>query len=121
LLLLAACAPAAAPAVAPTVAPTTAPAAQPTALPTTAPTTPPEPTAIPASTESKLVDALGREVTFEKAPERIVIAGRATTLVADALYLFAEARERIAGIELRSQSAIFMILMTRSTLKAPQL
>ena len=107
LLVLAACAPAAAPTAAPTVAPTTAPATQPTAVPTTAPTTPPEPTATaaPASTEIKLVDALGREVTFEKAPERIVIAGRATTLVADALYLFSEARERITGIELRNQSA----------------
>jgi iron complex transport system substrate-binding protein len=53
----------------------------------------------------KVTDALGREVTFEKVPERIVIAGKATTLVADALYLFPEASERLAGIELRSQSA----------------
>jgi iron complex transport system substrate-binding protein len=105
LLVLAACAPAATPTAAPTVAPTTAPATQPPAVPTPVPTTPPEPTAAPASTEIKLVDALGREVTFEKAPERIVIAGRATTLVADALYLFPEARERITGIELRGQSA----------------
>jgi iron complex transport system substrate-binding protein len=52
-----------------------------------------------------LVDALGREVTFEKAPEHIVIAGKATTLVADALYLFPEAASRITAIELRSQSA----------------
>jgi iron complex transport system substrate-binding protein len=107
LLMLAACAPAATPTAAPTPAPTNAPVAQPTDVPATVPTTPPEPTATaaPVSTEIKLVDALGREVTFEKAPERIVIAGRATTLVADALYLFPEAGERISAIELRSQSA----------------
>src|SRR5512139_543623 len=81
LFALTACAPAATPTAAPTVAPTTAPATQPPAVPTIAPTTPPEltATAAPASTAIKLVDALGREVTFEKAPERIVIAGKATT------------------------------------------
>ncbi len=107
---LTACAPTAAPTAAP-VAPTTAPVAQPTTVPPAEPTKAPEPTqapeptAVPVSTAIKLVDALGREVTFEKAPEHIVIAGKATTLVADALYLFPEAAQRITAIELRSQSA----------------
>ncbi len=106
LLVLAACTTPAAP----TATPTTAPAAQPTAVPTVVPTTAPVPTAAPATpaatgTEIKVVDALGREVTFKNAPERIVIAGKATTLVADALYLFPEAGQRIVAIELRGQSA----------------
>ena len=109
LFALAACAPAATPTATP-AAPTTAPVAQPTAVPPAEPTKAPEPTAAPvtpvaAGAAITLVDALGREVTFEKAPEHIVIAGKATTLVADALYLFPEAASRITAIELRSQSA----------------
>ncbi len=95
LTVLVACAPTSAP------APTTAPVVQPTAAPPAAPTKATEPT----RTAITLVDALGREVTFEAAPEHIVIAGKATTLVADALYLFPEAASRITAIELRSQSA----------------
>jgi iron complex transport system substrate-binding protein len=90
---------------APSAAPTSAPAVAPT--PTTAPTTVPTvaPTETPASTEITVNDALGRTVTFAKPPERIVIAGQATTLVADTLYLFPETAQRLIGFEQRSQSA----------------
>ena len=50
-------------------------------------------------------DALGRELYFEQPPQRLVIAGRASTLLANALYLFPEAGQRIVGIENRSQAA----------------
>ncbi len=52
-----------------------------------------------------ITDALGRELDFEQPPQRVVIAGRASSLLANALYLFPEASQRIVGIENRSQSA----------------
>ncbi len=53
-----------------------------------------------------VVDALGREVTFTSPPERIVVAGRATTLVVNAVYLFPEAQERLVSFESRSQRGL---------------
>lgn len=44
-----------------------------------------------------VVDALGRETVFEAPPERIVIAGPATLMIADALYLFDTGPERLVG------------------------
>jgi iron complex transport system substrate-binding protein len=52
-----------------------------------------------------ITDALGRKLDFEQPPQRVVIAGRASSLLANALYLFPEASQRIVGIENRSQSA----------------
>lgn len=45
-----------------------------------------------------VTDALGREVTFQSAPRRIVITGKALFMVADAAYLFPEASRRIVGL-----------------------
>ena len=47
----------------------------------------------------ELTDALGRTVSFERPPERIVVAGRGLVMVADALYLFPEARSRVTAVE----------------------
>ena len=56
--------------------------------------------AAPAPTAAGLsvVDARGRTVTFPSLPRRIAVAGRSVTLIADALYLFPEARERVVAI-----------------------
>jgi iron complex transport system substrate-binding protein len=51
-----------------------------------------------------ITDTLGREVTFEKLPERIVVAGKATALLVNTLYMFPEASTRIVAIENRSQN-----------------
>lgn len=45
-----------------------------------------------------VVDALGRETVFDAPPERIVIAGPATLMIADALYLFETGPERLVGV-----------------------
>jgi iron complex transport system substrate-binding protein len=45
-----------------------------------------------------LTDALGRQVTFPAAPQRIVIAGRTDFVIADAAFLFPEARSRVVAI-----------------------
>ncbi|PKN97889.1 MAG: molybdate ABC transporter substrate-binding protein [Chloroflexi bacterium HGW-Chloroflexi-4] len=51
-----------------------------------------------------VTDALERTVTFEKAPERIVLVGKALFMVADAIYLFPEAGESIVAIGTTNQS-----------------
>jgi iron complex transport system substrate-binding protein len=53
-----------------------------------------------------VVDARGREVTLDAPPSRIVVAGRATALIAHSLYMFPETRERLAALEDRSQRGL---------------
>lgn len=48
-------------------------------------------------------DARGREVTLPAAPERIVIAGRAVALLANALYLFPEVSDRVVAVGVTDQ------------------
>jgi len=47
----------------------------------------------------EVTDALGRTLSFERAPQRIVVAGRGLLMVADALYLFPEAPSRVVAFE----------------------
>jgi iron complex transport system substrate-binding protein len=54
--------------------------------------------------EVMVTDALERTLIFPQQPRRFVIAGRATTLLADAFYMFPEAGQRLTGIERRNQS-----------------
>ena len=68
------------------------PAAPPPATPTTAIT---------------LTDALGRTVTLPRAPQRIALAGRAVTLVADAVYLFPAAPARVVTLAKNTQGKDF--------------
>ncbi len=49
------------------------------------------------------VDALGRAVTLERPAERIMAAGKATMIVADALYLFPDARSKVVGLGITNQ------------------
>jgi iron complex transport system substrate-binding protein len=57
-------------------------------------------TPVPDGGEPALVvtDALGREVAFESPPQRIVVAGRGTFMVNDALFMFPEATERVVAL-----------------------
>ena len=57
-----------------------------------------------------IIDGLGRELDFEQPPQRLAIAGRASSLLANALYLFPEASQRIVGIEDRSTQSASPIL-----------
>jgi iron complex transport system substrate-binding protein len=45
-----------------------------------------------------VTDALGRSVTVPEEPERITLAGRAVLMLADAVYAFPSARDRVTGI-----------------------
>lgn len=78
-------------------------AAAPTA--TIAPTTAaPTETAAVAAGPVVITDALGRAVTFDTLPQRIVIAGKATSLLLDSFYMFPEASSKLMGYELRMQN-----------------
>jgi len=46
----------------------------------------------------RVTDCLGRTLAFPRIPGRIVLAGRATLLILDAVYLFADARSRVVGV-----------------------
>ncbi len=58
------------------------------------------PTALAAIT---LVDALGREVTLPAPPQRIVLTGRGLFMIADAIYTFPQAGQRIVGMAQTAQ------------------
>jgi iron complex transport system substrate-binding protein len=57
------------------------------------------------ATSFTITDAVGRVVSLPKLPERIAIAGRASTLLADATYLFPEAKERVVAVSTTNQGA----------------
>jgi iron complex transport system substrate-binding protein len=73
-----------------------------TAAPAQAATSTQAATAAP-STGFTITDALGRTVTFKKAPMRITLAGRSLIMVADAAYLFPEASSRITATSTTKQ------------------
>jgi iron complex transport system substrate-binding protein len=54
--------------------------------------------------EVMVTDVLNRTLIFSQKPQRFVIAGRATTLLADAFYMFPEAGQRLIGVERGNQS-----------------
>ena len=60
----------------------------------------PEPTASQAIT---VVDALGRTVILPEPPQRIIITGKALIMIADAIYMFPQAAERIVALGASSQ------------------
>ncbi len=73
------------------------------------------PTEAVAATEAGpvvITDAVGRTLTFDTLPQRIVIAGKATALLLDTFYMFPEASERLVAYEMRSQnSANFLAIV----------
>ncbi|MCX7030899.1 MAG: hypothetical protein NTU62_12390, partial [Spirochaetes bacterium] len=50
-----------------------------------------------------VTDALGRTVAFDAVPSRIVIAGRGTLLLVDAVYLFTGIPDRVVGVAVTDQ------------------
>jgi iron complex transport system substrate-binding protein len=53
-----------------------------------------------------ITDALGRSVTFEQRPERIVVSGRANFFIMDALYMFDEASEYLVARPTAGQAQV---------------
>lgn len=75
------------------------------ATPTSSPTEAPIAATVKGTTEAPFVvtDALGRTVEFTQLPQRIVLLGKGTTLLANSAFLFPEAQDRIISYELRLQ------------------
>ena len=71
-----------------------------------------------ANTSFTLTDALGRSVHFDRTPERIVLVGKALFMVADAIYLFPEAGQRIVALSSTQQGSGNFIPMINSTFNA---
>lgn len=57
-----------------------------------------------AATPIEFKDALGRQLHFDKSPEKIVVTGKALFMVADAIYTFPDAGDRITAIGSTAQS-----------------
>ena len=77
------------------------------ASPTAAAVTP-QVTALPGVT---VTDALGRTLYFDIPPQRIVIAGRASILLADAVYAFTSAPEKVVALTKAKQGMDFLALV----------
>ena len=58
-----------------------------------------------ASTALTLSDSTGNTITLQSAPKRIVIAGRASALIADAVYLFPQAIDRVVAVSGTNQGS----------------
>lgn len=71
-----------------------------------------------ASGSYTITDALGRNVTFNKVPQKIVLAGKALFMVADAIYAFPEAGKNIAALGSTAQGSGNFIPMIDSTFSA---
>ena len=66
-----------------------------------------EPTLAAPSEKPAIVitDALGREVSFLKTPQRIALVGKGVFMVADAVYMFPTVRSRVIGIAAMNQKS----------------
>jgi len=63
----------------------------------------------PVDRSFTVIDALGRSVSFEKQPEKIIIIGKATTMLNNTIFLFPEAPERVISYEQRLQMDVDFI------------
>jgi len=59
----------------------------------------------PRGQSIEITDTTGHTVTLDGVPERIAIAGRATIMVQDAVFLFDDAIQKVIALENRKQSA----------------
>lgn len=59
----------------------------------------------PTGESIEITDTTGHVVILDGVPERIAIAGRATIMVQDAVYLFDDAIQKVIALENRKQSA----------------
>ena len=72
---------------------------------------------VAAADSITITDALGRTVTLPKTPSRIVLAGKALFMVADAIYVFPEAGKNIIALGSTVQGAGNFIPMIDPTFK----
>jgi len=71
--------------------------------------------------ELVITDSTGHQLTLEGEPTRIAIAGKATVMVQDTVYLFEEAEERVVALENRRQSAYGFLPLVDPEFESKQL
>ncbi len=59
----------------------------------------------PPEQSIEITDTTGHTVILDGVPERIAIAGKATIMVQDAVFLFDDAIQKVIALENRKQSA----------------
>jgi iron complex transport system substrate-binding protein len=77
-------------------------------------------TITPTVSSFTVTDALGRTVTFTKAPERIVLVGKALFMIADAIYTFPEAMDKVVALGSTAQGSGDFISMIDPNAKAKE-
>jgi iron complex transport system substrate-binding protein len=78
----------------------------------------PSAAASPSAGPITVTDALGRQITFATAPRRIVLAGRAVFMIADAIYMFPEASSRIVAMSTILQNKLAFVPVVDPTYSA---
>ncbi|MDZ7844673.1 MAG: ABC transporter substrate-binding protein [Anaerolineales bacterium] len=58
-----------------------------------------------ADSSVQITDSTGQTLVLDEVPQRIAVAGKATVMVQDAVFLFEEAEDRVIALENRNQSA----------------
>ena len=58
-----------------------------------------------------VTDALGRNLTFHEPPQRVVVAGKASLLLAEAVYAFPQARQKVVALTRGKQGLDFLALV----------
>ena len=80
-------------------------------LPATSAVTPPPTATSASSAQVEAVDALGRTVRLSAPPRRVVLAGKASLLLADAVYAFPDASQRVVALTKGKQTPAFLALL----------
>ena len=72
--------------------------------------------------EVTIIDALGRSITFDQLPRRIVVPGKGAWMVGHPLYLFPEASERVLAMEARGSTVSeFIVALEPGFMDKPHL
>lgn len=64
------------------------------------------PSTEPVTDDDRLtvIDAMGRTIEFAHPPQRIVVAGKSSLTIVDTIFLFPEAKDRVAGLVVGNQN-----------------
>lgn len=81
---------------------------EPTTVTTEVPT---EAATAPETGKFSVTDTLGRLVEFDALPQRIVVAGKSSSLIIDTLYMFPEAAERVVSYGTGNQTSMDFLKM----------
>jgi iron complex transport system substrate-binding protein len=69
----------------------------------------------------EVTDSTGHTAVLNGFPERIAIAGKATIMVQDTVFLFEEAPERLIAVENRNQSAFSFLPLIDDTFEEKEI